>query len=121
MSRVSFGEFVLGSAVKVVLDRIQRPGGPAPAPRALPRQAAAREEPRPRRLVVPLALLGVGLVAMVPFESAVTRVIGVLALFGFVVAGAFAIADPRWLGSAPDLDDGARASAGPDSGYRADQ
>jgi hypothetical protein len=27
----------------------------------------------------------------------------VLALFGFVVAGAFAIADPRWLRSAPEL------------------
>jgi hypothetical protein len=31
-------------------------------------------------------------------------VIGVLALFGFVVAGVFAIADPRWLGSSPEVE-----------------
>jgi hypothetical protein len=62
---------------------------------------------RPARAIPALALLAVGAVSMLAFESTATRVIGVLALFGFVVAGVFAIADPRWLGSAPALDKGA--------------
>jgi hypothetical protein len=50
----------------------------------------------------PLALmLGsfvVGLVLMVAFESPVTRVLGLLALFAFIVTGVFLIADPAFLG-----------------------
>lgn len=44
-----------------------------------------------------IGCLIVGLVAMIGFEYPVTRVIGVLALFAFIVAGAFAIADPVFL------------------------
>jgi hypothetical protein len=35
---------------------------------------------------------------MIGFEAAVTRVLGVLALFAFVVIGVFVIADPEFLG-----------------------
>ena len=40
----------------------------------------------------------VGVVLMVAFESWVTRVLGVAALFAFIVAGVFVIADPGVLG-----------------------
>jgi hypothetical protein len=101
-----------------------RPAGAVPAPagetpgrpgRAVP--ALAGETPaRPGRAVPALALLAVGAVTMLVFESTVTRIIGVLALFGFVIAGVFAIADPRWLGASPALghgDDRARSAGEP--------
>jgi hypothetical protein len=113
MSHVSTGDFVKALLLKAVLDRTARDEPrTAPAPRGTPAGAvrAPRREPeataRPGRAVPALALLAVGALTMLVFESAVTRVIGVLALFGFVVAGAFAIADPRWLGSAPELREG---------------
>ena len=40
----------------------------------------------------------VGVVLMVAFESPLTRVIGLLCLFGFIVGGVFLIADPDLLG-----------------------
>ncbi len=89
-------------AVRAVLNRVTRSeatGAPASAP-----QPAAEAQARPRRAVLPLVLLTVGVIAMVPFESPVTRVIGVLALAGFVVSGVFAIADPSWLRSTSDAD-----------------
>ncbi len=49
------------------------------------------------------ALLAVATVFMLVFEAPIPRLIGVLALFGFVVAGVFAIADHEFLG--PDEDD----------------
>lgn len=49
-----------------------------------------------------LACLAAGLVLMIGFEAAVTRVLGVLALFAFIVLGVFLIADPELL----DSDDG---------------
>ena len=68
---------------------------------------------RSRRTVLVFALLTIAAVTMLVFEATITRVVGVLALFGFVVAGAFAIADHDFLTpeneSAHD-DDGA---AGP--------
>jgi hypothetical protein len=39
----------------------------------------------------------VGLVLMVAFEHVVTRVLGLVALFVFIVTGVFLIADPRFL------------------------
>ena len=45
------------------------------------------------RLASPSAL-----VLMVGFEHAVTRILGVLALFCFLVTGVFLIADPVFLG-----------------------
>lgn len=40
----------------------------------------------------------VGFVLMFGFESVVTRVLGLLCLFGFIVGGVFLIADPDLLG-----------------------
>ena len=41
--------------------------------------------------------LAVGLVLMIGFEAVITRVLGVLALFAFIVIGVFLIADPELL------------------------
>jgi len=41
--------------------------------------------------------LAVGLVLMIGFEAMVTRIIGVLALFTFIMTGVFLIADPAFL------------------------
>ena len=46
-----------------------------------------------------LAALLVGVVLMVAFEHTVTRVLGLLCLFGFIVGGVFLIADPVLLGN----------------------
>ena len=46
-----------------------------------------------------LAAALVGVVLMVAFESPLTRVLGLLCLFGFIVGGVFLIADPVALGS----------------------
>jgi hypothetical protein len=69
--------------------RGRRGPGRAPAPAARPAVA----EGRPRGPLVPVVLgaLGVGAVTMLLFEAWYTRVIGVLALFTFVVAGVFLI------------------------------
>jgi hypothetical protein len=48
------------------------------------------------RLLVPLLLVA-GVLLMVPFETTVTRVLGVAALVAFVVCGVFAIATPEYL------------------------
>ena len=45
-----------------------------------------------------LAAALVGVVLMVAFESPLTRVLGLLCLFGFIVGGVFLIADPDLLG-----------------------
>ena len=64
------------------------------------------------RLVFVLLAIAVGF--MLLSEDAITRVIGVLALFGFVVAGAFAIADHDFLDPAVDEAEKADGSgAGP--------
>jgi hypothetical protein len=44
----------------------------------------------------PLLLL-LGLALMIPFDSTVTRILGVAALLAFVVCGVFAIATPAYL------------------------
>jgi hypothetical protein len=88
-------------AVRAVLNRVTRSEGAASATGSPPRPVAEAEA-QPRRAVLPLTLLLVGVIAMVPFEGPVTRVIGVLALAGFVVSGVFAIADPQWLRSASE-------------------
>ena len=48
--------------------------------------------------------LAVGLVLMIGFEEVLTRVVGVLALFAFIVTGVFLIADPEFLDSDDDVD-----------------
>ncbi len=50
-----------------------------------------------RWLPVMLGCLAVGLALMLAFESWITRVLGVLALFAFIVIGVFLIADPAFL------------------------
>jgi hypothetical protein len=106
MNRVSAGDYLKAVAIKAVLDRIQRPGATAPpvAGADIASRSPQAETPSaPRRLAPALGLFGAGALLMLLFESPVPRVLGVLALFGFVVWGVFAIADPGWLGSAPHL------------------
>ena len=50
-----------------------------------------------RWLPVMLGCLAAGLALMLGFESAITRVLGVVALFAFIVIGVFLIADPAFL------------------------
>ena len=48
-----------------------------------------------------LLMLGsfvVGVVLMVVFHEPITRIVGVAALFTFIVSGVFLIADPAFLG-----------------------
>jgi hypothetical protein len=54
-----------------------------------------------RAVVAMFACLAAGLVLMIGFELWFTRVLGVLALFAFIVTGVFVIADPEFL----DRDD----------------
>ena len=58
----------------------------------------------PLRAVL-LALIAVGLVLMVVFESLIPRVLGLLCLFTFIVSGVFLIADPVFLGQDEDGTD----------------
>jgi len=48
------------------------------------------------------ACLGAGLLLMLLFEAWYTRLVGVAALFAFIVAGVFLIADPAFLASDDD-------------------
>ena len=54
------------------------------------------------KLALMLGSFAVGLVLMVAFEHPVTRILGVLALFTFLVTGVFLIADPVALGQEED-------------------
>ena len=58
-------------------------------------KASGRRRPL---MAVMLASLVIGLALMLPFEAPVTRFLGVVALFGFIVSGVFLIADPAFLG-----------------------
>ena len=53
------------------------------------------------KLALLFGSLAAGLVLMIGFEAVITRVLGVLALFTFIVTGVFLIADPAFL----DRDD----------------
>jgi hypothetical protein len=60
--------------------------------------------PRARRLLV-LATGLAGLVLMIAFDRPLTRVLGVLSLFAFIVAGLFVVADREFLGAVePDTE-----------------
>jgi hypothetical protein len=48
------------------------------------------------RVLLPL-LLGAGLALMLPFEYTITRLLGVIFMFAFIVVGVFAIASPEML------------------------
>lgn len=47
------------------------------------------------RLAIGALILGV--VLMIPFDATITRVAGLLCLFGFIVVGVFAVARPERL------------------------
>jgi hypothetical protein len=51
-----------------------------------------------RGVVVLLTCLVVGVGLNVAFEHTITRVVGMLLLFTFIVLGVFLIADPKFLG-----------------------
>jgi hypothetical protein len=53
-------------------------------------------------VAVMLGSLTIGLVLMLGFHAAVTRILGVAALFAFIVSGVFLIADPAFLGQDED-------------------
>jgi hypothetical protein len=55
-----------------------------------------------RWLPVMLGCLGVGLALMLVFDNWITRLLGVLALFAFIVIGVFLIADPAFLAAEED-------------------
>jgi hypothetical protein len=48
------------------------------------------------------ACLGAGLLLMLIFEAWFTRLLGVAALFAFIVSGVFLIADPAFLAADDD-------------------
>ena len=55
---------------------------------------------RRSRPLLPLLAAGslvAGLALMIPFEATITRILGVLLLFAFIVGALFAIAEPRFL------------------------
>ncbi len=49
--------------------------------------------------------LGAGLLLMLLFEAWFTRLVGVAALFAFIVSGVFLIADPAFLAAEDDEGD----------------
>ena len=57
---------------------------------------------RPSLVVATVAAFMVGAGLLVAFEKALTLAAGVVLLFAFVVLGVFAIANPEYLGRAPD-------------------
>ncbi len=100
-----------GFAAKLVLDRLagdpELPGGRR---RPAARRGRGRTHPAtPARSSAPasvkrgplflfmMACAGIGVPLMIIFEAPITRVVGVLALFGFIIAGVFVIADPAFL------------------------
>jgi hypothetical protein len=99
-------------ALKVVLDRVG--GGTEKAPARRRESAKARRAPggslstaRPRAALEPvrkgplfllmMAAAGIAVPLMIIFEHPITRIIGVLGLFVFIVSGVFLIADPAFL------------------------
>jgi hypothetical protein len=97
-------DVALGVLTVRILDRIGAPRrrrGAAVAAPAAPRATASRA-PRRSLLLLTLGALAVGAVLMILFEHTITRVVGVTALFTFVIAGVFLIADPGWLAEGDD-------------------
>jgi hypothetical protein len=57
------------------------------------------------RPAIPIACFVAGVVLMVGFEATITRILGILLLFTFIVSGVFLLADPAFL-EIEDDDDG---------------
>jgi hypothetical protein len=112
VTRTPLRAFALGWLLKLVLGRLTREPDRRARPRARARGAGPERPPEPRPPEAPaeganprrpltalmLACAVVGVPIMVLFESAPTRIIGVLSLFGFIISGVFLIADPSALG-----------------------
>ena len=83
-----------------LLDRVLTRLG---APRKRRRRGERAQErepmapPRGRLVTTMAAFLVVGMPAMLLFEAPITRVVGVLCIFGFIITGVFAIARPEFL------------------------
>jgi hypothetical protein len=56
------------------------------------------------RPAVPIACFVVGVVLMVGFEATLTRILGVVLLFAFIVSGVFLVADPEFLAAEEDAN-----------------
>ena len=56
-------------------------------------------------VVLMFTCLGAGLLLMLLFEAWFTRLLGVAALFAFIVSGVFLIADPAFLAAEDDEGD----------------
>ena len=107
MKRPSAGTVGVAWLVLRVLERLGRGGGEAGGAgrKRLGRRRGARRAappeplapPRGRLVTAMLGFLVVALVAMIGFEYAITRLIGVVCIFGFIICGVFAVADPRFL------------------------
>jgi len=110
----TLARFAAGLALKGLLEKVTgraEPAGvarPSRSRRRPRRRAAARPAQRPgtvaaapvRRgawFALMVASAAVSLPLMLIFESTITRAVGVAALFVFIVAGVFAIADPAFL------------------------
>jgi hypothetical protein len=95
VTRTRLASVAKGLLLTFALDRLG--GSEDEAPVAV-RQPVPRSAPASRRLLpLALGLLGVGLVLMLIFEAPVARVVGVVALLGFIVLGVFLIAEPSLL------------------------
>jgi hypothetical protein len=81
------------------------PAGARRAPQTASSAEGAAAEPSVRRsplLLFMLGSLGLGLVVMLASEAWYARVVGVVSLFAFIVAGVFLIADPAFLAAEED-------------------
>jgi hypothetical protein len=98
-----FSDLTQGVALKLVLDRLgNRPVTERPAGRrgrARGPSAGLPRAPAKRGPLFGLMLASIGLAVplMIIFEHPITRIIGVLGLFTFIVSGVFVIADPAFL------------------------
>jgi hypothetical protein len=101
--RESLPTVAAGLALKYVIDRI-----PAPRRDSRPRRRERPAPGRPKGRLVNfvLASLAVTLVFMIVFHATWTRVIGVTAMFAFIVAGVFLVASPGFLGGVPEEEEG---------------
>lgn len=103
-------DFVLGLVLRAILGRVQRPASQGATPRARRRRGGRGTGSRspapsspggpPRRgplLAATLGSFALGVPLMIIFEATITRILGVLLLFAFIVCGVFLVANPAFL------------------------